>query len=73
MKEGDIIQALDDLPLHLIYCRCMPYHTETEFCCPPILFDKVDFTMVFGVKVAQMATRLDQLLKLGLLRVEVGL
>ena len=73
MKEGDVIEGLDDLPLHLINCCCVPCHTEMELCSPPILLNEIELTMVFWVKVAQMATRLDQLLKLGLLRHEIGL
>jgi hypothetical protein len=73
VKEGDVIKGLDDLPLHLIDCRCAPCHTETELCSPPILLDEIEFAVIFRVKVTQMATRLDQLLKLGLLRHEIGL
>jgi hypothetical protein len=73
VKEGDIIEAFDDYPLHLSDCRRTPCHTKAKLCCPPVLFDKVEFAMVFGVEVAQVAPRLDQLLKLGLLRYEVGL
>ena len=73
VKEGDVIKGLDDLPLHLINRRRAPCHTETKLCSPPILFDEIEFTVIFGVKVTQMVTRLDQLLKLGLLRDEIGL
>jgi hypothetical protein len=73
VKEGDVIEGLDDLPLHVIDCCRAPCHTETELCSPPILLDEIELTVVFWVKVAQMATRLDQLLKLGLLRDEIGL
>jgi hypothetical protein len=37
------------------------------------LLDEVKLTMIFGVKIAQMPAGLDQLLKLGLLRDEIGL
>ena len=73
MKEGDVIQALDDLPLHFIDCRRAPCHTEAELGCPPILFDKVEFAVIFGIEIANMPTGLNQLLKLGLLRDKVGL
>ena len=73
VKEGDVIEGLDDLPLHLINCCRMPCHTETELCSPPILLDKIELTVILWVKVAHVATRLNQLLKLGLLRNEIGL
>jgi hypothetical protein len=73
VKEGNVIEALDDLLLHLIDCCCTPCHTETELRCPPVLLDEVELTVVFGVEIAQMAARLDQLLKLGLLRDEIWL
>jgi hypothetical protein len=37
------------------------------------LFDKIKFTMVFWIEIAEVPTRLDQLLKLGLLRDEIWL
>ena len=40
---------------------------------PPILFNKVEFAMIFWIEVTQMTARLDQLLKLGLLRDEIRL
>jgi hypothetical protein len=73
VKEGDIIEALDDLPLHLIECCRVPCHTETKLRRPPVLFDKVKFTMVFWIEIAEMPTRLNQLLKLGFLRDKIGL
>ena len=73
VKEGNIIEALNDFPLHLVdRCRA-PCYTETELRCPPILFDEVEFAVIFWVEVAQMATRLDQLLQLGLLRDKISL
>ena len=67
MKERDVIKTLDDLPLHAINCCCAPCHMEMELGCSPVLFNKIEFTVVFWVKIAQMAIRLDQLLKLGFL------
>jgi len=73
VKEGDIIKALDDLPLHLINCCRMPCHSETELYCPPILFNEIHLTVVFQVEITQMAMGFNQLFKLGLLRPEVRL
>jgi hypothetical protein len=73
VEEGNIIETLNDHPLHLIDCCCVPCNMEIELHHPPILFDKVEFTMIFRIEVTQMTTRLDQLLKLGLLRDEIGL
>ena len=73
VKEGNIIAALNDLPLHLVNCCRAPCHTEVKLRCPPILFYKVEFTMVFGIEIAQMPARLNQLLKLRLLRDKIRL
>jgi hypothetical protein len=73
VKERDVIKALNDFFLHLIDRRRMLCHTKAELCHSLVLFDKVEFTMILGVKVTQVAVRLNQLLKLGLLRHEIGL
>jgi hypothetical protein len=73
VKEGHIIEATDDLPLHLIDRCCAPCHTETELCCSPILLDKIELAVILGVEIAQMSAGLNPLLKLGLLRHKVGL
>ncbi len=73
MKEGNVIERLDDLPFYFIDCNYTPCHAEMELCRFPILFDKVKLTMVFWIEITQMAARLDQLLKLGLLRYKVRL
>jgi hypothetical protein len=64
LEEGDIIEALGDCPHHFIDCRCAPCHAESKLCSTPVLFDKVEFTVVLRVKIAYMPTGLDQLLKL---------
>ena len=73
VKEGDVIQALDDLPLHLADCRRTPCYMEMELRHPPILLNEVELTVILGVEITQVPVRLDQLLKLGLLRHEFGL
>ncbi len=73
VKEGDIIEALDDFCLHLSNCCHVFCHMEPEFCCSPILLNKIDFAVILWVKIAQMAMQLDQLLKLEFLRNEIGL
>jgi hypothetical protein len=59
VKEGDVIKALDDLPLHLLNCCHTPCHMEMELHCAPILLDEVKFTMIFWIKVTQMAMQLN--------------
>ena len=44
-----------------------------ELCYTPILFNKIEFAVIFGVKIIYMFMRFDQLLKLGLLRDEIRL
>jgi hypothetical protein len=73
VKERNIIKALNDFLLHLINCHRTLCHIKVELHCFSVLFDKVEFTMILEVKVIQVATRLDQLLKLGLLRHEIRL
>ena len=52
LKEGNIIKAVDELLLHLIHCCRMPYHTESELCCPPVLLNEIELTVIFRVKFA---------------------
>jgi hypothetical protein len=73
VKEGDVIKALDDLFLHLFNRCCAPCHAKTKFCRAPILFDEVQLAVILWVKITQVSARLDQLLKLGLLRDEIWL
>ena len=73
MKKGDVIETLDDLPLHYVNRCCAPCHMETELYCPPVLLNKIKFTMIFGVEIAQMSMGLDKLLKLRHLSDEIGL
>jgi hypothetical protein len=73
VEEGDVIETLNDRPLHLVNHCCVPCNTETELHHPSILFNKVEFTMIFRIEATQMTVRLDQLLKLGLLRDEIRL
>jgi hypothetical protein len=73
VKEGDVIEGLDDFFLHLVDRRRAPCHAEMKLCCAPILFNEVEFAVILGVKITQMPARLDQLLKLGLLKDEIGL
>lgn len=73
LKVGDIIEALDDLLLHLANCCCVPCHVKTEFCHVSILFNEVQLTVVLGIKITVMPMRLDQLLKLRPLRDKIKL
>ena len=73
LKEGNIIKALGNFVLHLVdRCRA-PCYTETKLCSSSVLLDEIKFTVILRIEVAQMAARLNQLLKLGLLRHEIGL
>ncbi len=67
MKERDIIKALNDIPLHLVDHCCALRHTEMQLGHSLVLLDKVELAVILGVKIADVATRLNQLLKLGLL------
>jgi hypothetical protein len=73
VKERNVIEAFNDFPLHLIDGCHAPCHPETEFCRTPILLNKIELAVILRVEVTQMATRLNQLLKLGFLRHKIGL
>jgi len=73
VEEGEIIKTLNDHPLYLIDHCCVPCNMETKLHCPLILFNKVKFAMIFWIEVTQITMRLNQLLKLGLLRDEIRL
>lgn len=73
LKEGDIVEALDDFLLHLVNCCCTSCYTEAKLRGPPVLLNEIELAVVFRVEITQMAARLDQLLKLGLLRLKIGL
>ena len=57
-----MVKTRNDLLLHPIDYRRMLYDLKTKFCCFLVLFDKVEFAMVFEVEVAQITTQLDILL-----------
>ena len=46
---------------------------ELELHCIPVLLDEIQLTVVFGVKIAQVAARLDMFLEQRLLQCEVRL
>jgi len=46
-----MVKASNDLLLHPIDYRRMLHDLKTKFCCFLVLFDKVEFAMVFGVDV----------------------
>jgi hypothetical protein len=73
VKERDVIEALDDFFLHLADRQRVPCHAETKLGRPPILFDKIELTVVLGVEIAKVPMGLNQLLKLGLLIDDIGL
>ena len=52
VKERDIIEALYDYPLHLHNCYRAPCHPKAKLCRPSVLFDKIQFAVVFWVEVA---------------------
>jgi hypothetical protein len=56
LRERDTVKALPDSGLHV---ACWPHlggHAVLIFGCAPVLFDIVEFAMVFWVKVANVVT-----------------
>src|SRR5712675_972632 len=56
VKQWYIVKALDHLLLHLPDCRCTPHDPKLKFGSSPVLLNEVQFTVVFGIKITQMAT-----------------
>ena len=73
MFEGDVIKTTQHFPFHLLKGPCTASNAETEFRSTPVLLNEVQFTVVLGIKITQVTTRLDMLLKQRLLRHEIGL
>lgn len=73
MKKENVIKALNEHYLHLINCCHAPCQMETELCCPTILFNEIELMLIFEIEITQMTMRLDQLLKLGMLKDEIRL
>jgi hypothetical protein len=71
--KGDIIKTSQHLPLHLIKGLCMASNAEPKLCCAPVLLNEVQFTVVLGIVITQVAMGFDIFLKQWLLRCEVGL
>jgi hypothetical protein len=64
LKQGNVIQAGYNIFFHLIHSCPARHGTKTIFCRAPVLLNKIEFAMILRVEVADMATQLDELLKL---------
>ena len=62
LKKGHVVKAFLDSPLHPINCGCSGCCTVLKLCCTLVLFNKIQLTMIFGIKVAKVATQLNALL-----------
>jgi hypothetical protein len=71
--QGNVIQAGYDIFFHLLHGCRMIHGSESIFCHAPVLLNKIQFAVIFWVEVAEVATRLDKLLKLRFLINEVRL
>jgi hypothetical protein len=61
--NGNAIQRSQYLLLHVLNSGTSPCCTKVKFGSTPVLFNKVQFTVVFGVKVTEVAVLLNKLLK----------
>ena len=56
VRKGNTIKAGPDSGLHVACCLCSGGYAVFGFGCTPVLLDEVELTMVFGIKVADVAT-----------------
>src|ERR1700735_4918230 len=73
LEKRDTVEALLHNSFHPLECARPRRCTVLEFYCSPILFDKVQFTMILWIEVTEVAAQLDKLLQLELLRAEIRL
>ena len=73
LKKGNSIKGILDGSLHFADRLRSWGLAVSSFCSTPILFYEVNLAMILRIEVAQMSTRLDQLLELRTLRHEIGL
>ena len=73
LKQGHIIEARDDLPLHLLNCFCTPCHPKSKLRGSPVLLYEIELAVVLGVEVTKVTALFDELLQVGFLIQEVGL
>ena len=73
LEKGDAVEALLYGLFHVLECARPRCRAVLKFRRAPVLFNKVQLTMIFWIKVTNMAMRLDKLLQLGFLRAEIGL
>lgn len=72
LKQGHIIKACNDLPLHLLNCLCTPCHLKSKFHTPPVLLNEIQLIVILGVEVTKVTASLDELLQEFLIQ-KVGL
>jgi hypothetical protein len=64
LEQGNVIQAGYNNFFHLVNGCRTPLGMETKFCHAPVLFYKIQFTVVLQVEVAEMTMGLNEFLKL---------
>ena len=64
LNEGNTVKALLDGLLHIANCLHSGKHTVLGLHCSPILLNEIEFAMVLGIEIAQVATPLNELLEL---------
>ena len=73
LKQWNVVQACSDKLFHLIN-GCHTLHgTESKFCCTPVLLDEIEFAIILWVEITEVATGLDEFLKLRLVTGKVTL
>jgi hypothetical protein len=50
--KGDVIKTFQHFPLHFRKGPCTTSNPKTKLHRAPVLFDKIEFTVIFGIEVA---------------------
>jgi hypothetical protein len=53
LKQGHIIEAHNNLPLHLLNCLCTPCHPKVKLHGSPVLLYEIELAVVLGVEVTR--------------------
>jgi hypothetical protein len=73
VKQRYIVEAHSHPSLHLLDCCHVPHDTKLSLGSSPVLFDEIQFTVVFGIEIDQMTTTFNKLLQMRLLVSEIRL
>jgi hypothetical protein len=73
VKQRYIVKACSHPSLHLLDCRHALHNLKLSLGSSPVLFDEIQFTVVFGIEIDQTTTAFNELLQMRLLVSEIRL